>query len=813
MHLRGTISVGTIFLLLMASLAMATSGPGERAEPKLEGAPGSTFLSVAVAAGGAWMVGGTTDPGSLGDTPSTEEGGINIGEGDVEYPPGKGPDVDVWHLWQRDGTLRDFNSADPPSCSDVFTQGFDASEDCSTPAGLVAMSANGQRFAVGGLISGGDNGGQNARSLVTFLDQQGGARTATIEGAIKHLAMDDQGISVIALTQLSAQLRTTTNVYAFPFGVTDGQPDWARTGLPGAPADLDFSSDGQRIVVAADESHRFIRLNDGVAQTDTQTDSDARAIGVADVHPYWSVTGFESGKINIYQDSNAEKLQFGMKLTSRAQTAGDISSDGKYAVMGDDSGVVRFFAIDGSAAEKMILLSDKVRFTGTIDDVQFSRDGAYVAVVSTATASGSTKSTLHLFGVSDNGLDRLWSDTRSSTITDLSMDAPADLIAIVAGGKVVVYQASHDVRLEAAGTVDIAPKEGKDVSLTVNNRGNRDETISFTIDGPENWFLNLSKDALDLTQSDLGLGAGDSATVKAHFVVAADQTPGTFPVWINHTLASGGSASKRIDVSVPFVSDLAMAVNGPASLAVQAGGFASFPVVISNNGNDAQTATLSVTIDQPGWTASVAPPKVDVPRGGSKTVHVDIRAPNGAAELETATARLTIAEVPGLTATVSATVDASFQPGLEAPSSVKVPIGGLGAFNVTVTNLGNARDSYVLTAGSLPSGWRVLVAADEGSTVVRDLEPGDEVRIEVRVEPPADAADAVTVPMLVKVTSQGDGERSIGKNVLLGLVRPAGVDETGGDGDNGSPGVGLVAVLALLGAVAWIGSRRHPRGP
>ncbi len=768
--------------LLLVPVVLGATDPGRRSEPELTTTGQATALAMARDSG--WIAAGSRDPGgrvvSDGGTPPTFD---------------SRPDEDVWFLWNQRGILQIFDDADRAGCIDELDdlqqeqqEAEGATGNCVGHVVDVDISADGRKLVVGSDVGGGD-------SEVLLIDQAGSIRRLSyrsegqIPAAIVSVAIDDSADRVQVLLDRSTVQQDRATVYRYTWSNVD-RPQYAQN-LTGVPAAMDMSEDNKWVIVGAGAHHR-IQADSGSVLTSPKPGSsaEATAVAVSDQFPYWSIAAYTRGSLTVHNEQEAERIAFQKRTSLVDQTAVAITATGSHAVAGDAAGVIRLYKLSTTDPDKMQQVGNSVTLGDHITSLAFSGDGKYLA-------AGAQGGQIGLYRVAADGLGRIFTDKMEGAVVDVATDLHGERLAAAAGKIVSVYEAKHDIRAVLPSDLEFKPGERRALLVGLRNDGNRDEVLDVDVTWPDG--LAIFRD-----DEPISIPAGGKGELALDIVTEELLAPGTYTALINYTLERGGTKSVQLPIKVPVIDKWSVSASGATSQSIQAGGFASFPLNVKNEGNAAKDAKVVATVDKSGWIVTAAPNPVRITPGGSQTIHVDLRAPEGAPELAVAKVTVILDNDRDQTLELTATVDASFQPGLEGPNNIQVNRGAVAEFNVTLRNDGNAVDSFQMSASNVPPGWALLIQDEPDRTRVIDVDPLEERRLRVQVQAPSNAEESITIPILLKAQSEADPTRTASKTILVGLVLPA-VDET--EPDNGTPVGVAVALLAVVAAVA-LGRRR-----
>lgn len=258
-------------------------------------------------------------------------------------------------------------------------------------------------------------------------------------------------------------------------------------------------------------------------------------------------------------------------------------------------------------------------------------------------------------------------------------------------------------------------------NLTLRNVGNITDTYDLTaMPYGAGWSVLFSN-------SSVTLAPGEAANLTAT-VVAPAVLPGATQQYMSSvTATSAGDPSYRVAislrVSVSFSVSFQLA-GGGAELPLSPGQTGAFTLVLNNTGSARDTYTLTASGQAAGW-VTIVPAVIDLDALQTTTVTVTVAVPSDALE-GGRTFRVAAAASSGATLsnnelsfTVTVQPVLSFQvTGTDTP--VAVLPGSDAIFLVTVTNTGNAMDTYSLVA-TLPQ----YVSFSPGDLTLTALETGN----------------------------------------------------------------------------------------
>lgn len=277
------------------------------------------------------------------------------------------------------------------------------------------------------------------------------------------------------------------------------------------------------------------------------------------------------------------------------------------------------------------------------------------------------------------------------------------------------------------------------VSFThiLTNTGNQAGTFSLAavVQGaPPGWSAAPSQPSCSLVQN-------ASCTFTVNVTVPAGAQAGDQEITVTASITGPPAVSSRVVdvVRVPAIPSLQFT---PTNLsgAGDPAGQVSYLHTLTNTGNadDTYTVTLDLT---PGWSATVDPVTVAVPRGQSRPVTVTVTLPSGvpAGSTGVVTATATASHAPHPSAqivdqtTMNAQVGAELQPATQTGFANPGPtLADTAIFTYTLRNSGSVALTYALAHTDL-LGWTTLITP----SVVGPLQPGATAVITLGVTAPA----------------------------------------------------------------------------
>jgi uncharacterized membrane protein len=365
-------------------------------------------------------------------------------------------------------------------------------------------------------------------------------------------------------------------------------------------------------------------------------------------------------------------------------------------------------------------------------------------------------------------------------------------------------EAKNDVKgiflLTDYPAVTLRPGSTSSINLKLQNYGSPPERLALSVAGvPSGWTATLIGNGQPVSAA---LPATNSSvSLELRLDVPKDAAVGTTNLTVN---AQGGGVNASLPVAVTLATDLPakLALNPqlPELRGTSKSNF-EFQLGIKNDSGKKVTVSLAAT----------APPNFDatfteqygsqelnalpLDPGQSKDVKLKVRPPNTiAAGKYKVTAKVSADDA---TATSDLVLDITGQPkiditGREGLLSARASAGVETSIPVVLTNTGTAAAEQIELSGSGPSGWKVSF---EPKTVDK-IAPNENKEVQALVTPTAKAiaGDYVTT---LRASARGESSSQ--------TFRIAVVTSTMW----GIWGVGLIgiALLVLVGAVAWFGRR------
>lgn len=751
-------------IVIVASLAVpmlapadAAAGPNPR-PPLVTMAP---VLQMAMAPTGT-MLAVTDDPGTRLPTPGNA-----------------GPDVPTWYLWNRDGLLVHSGTADVVGCASRV------GDICQSPTVAAALSSDGSMFAVASNVATSPLDATRALLLIGHVSDASLVRYS-LPNPVTAIALDRHGGTVAVLERVPAAAGTgqpdKSQVDLLSFDGATLTAVFPAYAIAAPAAALALADDGARLAVAAD--HLYVFTHSTAAPTvNSDVAGAVNSVAVTGAPPHTVLAGYASGTLAIFDDAGGATARASLPLAAPVNA---VATDGIRGYAADAAGKVHSFDV-GTAAPFLARLSSRATAPDAASQLALSQDGI-VLLLRSATE-------LHLLQSGSANLTELWMQKPATAPVGGGVDHNGDLAAAGVGSGVVAFDASHGVLVDPMDPLHLPPRAARDVDLTYRNAGNRGEAVDLAAWFPANWFMTAQPASFNLS-------VGQSVIVKVHIVVGDNEKPGTRLLYLNHTLATGGSGTTVIAVDVLERDALALDADGPATLPMKRGETAHFAIKLENRGNTDAHVDLVATLDRSSWTMQVMPRHFDLASGATGKLDVALTAASDAVDGDTGNVHLSLLGRPGSELDVSGVVGARFGPTLAALGRVTVGAGGAVDVNVTIANAGNVADRFRLTlSGILPDGWTAVITG-QSPAESRILEPGEAVAFTVHIEVPASGAGQ-RVQMSLAAASLADPT----KTAERGLLVVVGGELVAG---HGTPPPTLGLMIALLGMTAALLRRRGP---
>lgn len=365
-------------------------------------------------------------------------------------------------------------------------------------------------------------------------------------------------------------------------------------------------------------------------------------------------------------------------------------------------------------------------------------------------------------------------------------------------------EAKNDVKglflLTDYPAVTLRPGSTSSINLKLQNYGLAPERLALSVSGvPSGWTATLIgggqpvSAALPATNS--------SVALELRLDVPKDAPVGTTALTVN---AQGPTSNASLPVAVTLATNLPAKLTLNPQLPELRGTSKSnfeFQLGIKNESGKKVTVSLSATAP-PNFDATYTEQygsqelnAIPLDPGQSKDVKLKVRPPNTIAAGKYKVTAKVAAEDAAATADLA--LDITGQPkiditGREGLLSARASAGQETSIPVVLTNSGTAAAEQIELSGSGPSGWKVNF---EPKTVDR-IAPNENKEVQALITPPAKAIAGDYVTSL-RASARGESSSQ--------TFRIAVVTSTMW----GIAGVGIIgiALLVLVGAVAWFGRR------
>lgn len=771
-------AVLSVVLLFILPSTVAVTGPNPRSEDL---STEDTINAVAVAAATGHVVAATDDPGS---TLNNE------------------PREDVWFIWDESGDQVTSGHADHPDCQSRLT------DNCQSDATHVAVTRDGSKLVVGSDIPTSASISDDDESRVVIARPAFGTSGGfNLNATITDLEISDDGDHIAVLTAFMSGGEERAMVYYRTLSGTSvaQSGNWERF-IPVAANDLDMSGDGEVVVVAtdrldsdgADDGTNYWRFTQGGSVTKNAAyGGAATAVSVSDDDPHWTVVGYATGEVALFQDVTPSAAEFVRKPSNDDVTSVHMSRDGTRYVAGDQGGRIHLFAVTPEAPVHGAFLRTVSAGSSDVEGLRFSDSATYLIY--------HIGSEVSMDAVRQTSLLSLWTADLPSTPSGIAMRGDGEQVVAAFGDSVRVFQASHTVDTNTPDDATMKPGAQRTFTFTVENAGNRPADMTLGAGYDPGAVVAL------VDPGSLTLDPGDAADVEVTVTVLDNTPPGDQTVSLNHSLAVGAEGSAAFTVTVPVVHDVRLQEGDSTSLAVEPGAAVPFEVVVHNAGNVEETATVELASATSGWLVDIDPVPVTVAPGEDETVTVTVEAPTDAAEGVTGEAKVRLQGNAGQSVTLYATVGANFDVSLDAPPGIQVVPGETATATLTVRNDGNAPDAADLAIddSTVPSGWSVRFANGQETLESETIEGGQSSDVGLLVQAPANAGSSTTFAFRVAAVSQGDTSARDSADIIVSVQQATATETDTGTGSNQTPTPGLL--LVALGLAGLAAARRDQR--
>ena len=365
-------------------------------------------------------------------------------------------------------------------------------------------------------------------------------------------------------------------------------------------------------------------------------------------------------------------------------------------------------------------------------------------------------------------------------------------------------EAKNDVKglflLTDYPAVTLRPGSTSSINLKLQNYGLPPERLALSVAGvPAGWTATLIGGGQPVAAALPATNA--SVPLELRLDVPKDAPVGTTDLTVN---AQGSASSAALPIAVTLATNLPAKLTLNPQLPELRGTSKSnfeFQLSIKNESGKKVTVSLSATAPQnfdATFTEQYGSQELNalpLDPGQSKDVKLKVRPPNTIAAGKYNVTAKVVAE--DATATADLVLDITGQPkiditGREGLLSARASAGIETSIPVVLTNSGTAAAEQIELSGSGPSGWKVSF---EPKTVDR-IAPNENKEVQALITPTAKAIAGDYVTSL-RASARGESASQ--------TFRVAVVTSTMW----GIWGVGLIgiALLVLVGAVAWFGRR------
>ena len=325
-------------------------------------------------------------------------------------------------------------------------------------------------------------------------------------------------------------------------------------------------------------------------------------------------------------------------------------------------------------------------------------------------------------------------------------------------------------------------------TFTLTNAGLASDTFALSVSNTPAWTTTI--DPASVT-----LGAGEETEITVSVVISAG-APGGATDTADITATPSDPAYASTAQAITFLSQVTMTPDTAAGSALP-GAIASYTLTITNNSDGWRTFT--VLVESSNWVTTVDLPLVGMYPGNSKTVTVTVTVPAGAAlgDFDAAVILTKMnADTRHTDRSTLTTTAAEATRGVElttADAAEDALPGQSAAYTLTLTNTGNAIDSFDLTAtGNTWPGVTVSPAT------VTNLAAGGTAAITVTVPVPVGSGGTSDVVTITAV-SQADAAATDALDLTTTAIEPAyGIELTTTDAaEEALPGQSATYTLTL----------------
>jgi uncharacterized membrane protein len=348
--------------------------------------------------------------------------------------------------------------------------------------------------------------------------------------------------------------------------------------------------------------------------------------------------------------------------------------------------------------------------------------------------------------------------------------------------------------------VTLRPGSTSSINLKLQNYGLPPERLTLSVAGvPSGWTATLIGNGQPVAAALPATNA--SVPLELRLDVPKDAPVGTTSLTVN---AEGATTKASLPVAVTLATDLPakLALN-PQLPELRGTSKSSFEFQLNIKNDSGKKVTVSLSAQAPQnfdatYTEQYGSQELNalpLDPGQSKDVKLKVRPPNTvAAGKYDVTAKVTAEDA---SATAALVLDITGQPkidisGREGLLSARASAGVETSIRVVLTNSGTAAAEQIELSGSGPSGWKVNF---EPKTVDR-IAPNENKEVQALITP---TAKAIAGDYVTSVRAAARGE-SASQTFRIAVVTST---------MWGIWGVGLIgiALLVLVGAVAWFGRR------
>ena len=322
--------------------------------------------------------------------------------------------------------------------------------------------------------------------------------------------------------------------------------------------------------------------------------------------------------------------------------------------------------------------------------------------------------------------------TATSTISPAITDAATDTTTVGADPGVVIEPPRTGGGLA-----------GQPITYThiITNLGNLTDTFTLSASSSQGWSVGLvPSPTIQLTPGQTGtvtatvfVPIGSGGLIDVTTITATS----TFSPTIFDTVTDTTTVSQTYGLI--FTPDLTQTLS-PATAS-----FITYTHILTNTGNGPDTFTFSATTTLPGWSVlPIGPVTVAASAGELVTITISVP-PNSGGLTNTAFITATSSNDPSPTPASDAVTDTTIVPVernvLIQPDNVGAGLPGQTvAYTHTVTNLGNASDSFTITWQSSLGSWTVAAAP----SVINNLPGSGNQTVVVSITIPASGPDAIS---------------------------------------------------------------------